>query len=127
MVVKALWGSANRVLTPNAAHATLKLPPDCPTPMDSATPTSLRSLLTRIVCTLAGLLLLYVLSIGPANYLCLHDRRTKPVLLKIYAPLDWAVKDKPKITDLLNAYAQWWADLRRKVDDDEPRGPYAPP
>ncbi len=94
--------------------------------MDSEKPRSLGSIATRIVCTLVGLLL-YVLSIGPANYLCLHDRRTKPVLLKIYAPLDWAVKDKPKITDLLNAYAQWWADLRRKVDDDEPRGPYAPP
>ncbi len=77
--------------------------------MDSEKPHTIGSIATRIVFTVIGLLLLYVLSIGPAWYLGVHFHRTN-LFLKPYLPLHWATDGTP-LRPAFNAYIDWWNNL----------------
>ena len=79
--------------------------------MDSAKPPSLRSLLTRMVCTLLGLLLLYVLSIGPALYIAVKFPKSAWVFDKFYRPITWTIDANPPLQPLVVAYMEWWAKV----------------
>ena len=79
--------------------------------MDQEKPPSLRGLITRIGCTLVGLLLLYVLSIGPSYYILTHTERLDTQLFyNIYAPLWWATSGTP-VESSLETYSEWWINL----------------
>ena len=76
--------------------------------MDSEKPHSLRSLLTRIVGTLIGVLPLYVLSAGPATYAGEKYPRTKPVVTVFIRPVHWAVNDTALERSFYLYEAWWW-------------------
>ena len=78
--------------------------------MDSANPPSLCSRLTRIAGTFVGLLLLYILSVGPANYLWAFGRIERQRVVKLYMPLEWIVQDSP-LEQPVRVYCQWWWNL----------------
>ena len=78
--------------------------------MDSEKPHTIGSIATRIVCTIIGLVLLYVLSIGPARYVWERSVRSHRMIEKLYAPLDWALANTP-LYPPLRAYSDWWALL----------------
>ena len=80
--------------------------------MDQEKPTSLGSIATRIVCTLIGLLLLYVLGSGPVSYLWEVSPRSRPLIVKLYTPMRLAIKDTPLIPPV-GAYTEWWARLAK--------------
>ena len=95
--------------------------------MDQEKPTSPGSIATRIVCTLIGLLLLYVLSSGPAAYVWERSMNSRPLLEKIYAPLKWGHKQTP-LLDPIYIYDKWWADLSVNAGTNaEGQTPPAPP
>ena len=75
--------------------------------MDSAKPHSLSRFLTRIACTFVGLLLLYVLGIGPASYIGFRYKRSQPVLDKLYDPLFQGLRVTPLERPLIS-YMLWW-------------------
>ena len=87
---------------------TEKLLSDRPTLMDSEKPPSLRSRIIQIFAGFIGLLMLYVLSLGPAWYLGVHFH--SDLFMKPYEPLFWATQGTP-VRDALNVYATWWDDL----------------
>ena len=78
--------------------------------MDSEKPYSLRSVLTRIVCTLLGVLLLYVVGYGPANYVYQRFPNSRNLITAIYDPLE-AATDKTPLERPLNQYMGWWLDI----------------
>ena len=78
--------------------------------MDSAKPHSLGSLATRIACTLIGLVLLYVLSVGPASYVDYKCPRSHAFIESLYEPLVSAIKPTPLVVPLAY-YVQWWMRL----------------
>ncbi len=80
--------------------------------MDSEKPRSLGSIATRIVCTLLGLLLLYVLGVGPAWYIAVRFPRSDPLFSRIYFPLLNAIDGTP-LDQPLRSYAVWWDALAR--------------
>ncbi len=95
--------------------------------MDSEKPPSLRSLLTRMVCTLVALVVLYVLSSGPSGYVWERSMNSRPLLEKFYAPLKWAHQQTP-LLDPISVYQKWWADLAiRAGTNAESQTPPAPP
>ena len=95
--------------------------------MDSEKPPSLRSLLTRMVCTLVALVVLYVLSSGPSGYVWERSMNSRPLLEKFYAPLKWAHQQTP-LLDPVSIYVRWWADLSVNAGTNvEARTPPAPP
>ncbi len=70
-----------------------------------------RALLTAAV--IFGVLLLYVLSVGPVTYLNIRingtSSRTGSLLKQFYAPLGWVVTSTPAGQPLLN-YLLWWIE-----------------
>ena len=90
--------------------------------MDSEKPHSLGSLATRMACTLVGLLLLYVASFGPYNYVCIRFNIKDTRVVMIYAPLMWLVHRSETVAVLLDPYVTWFGDLaeqqRDKTGDD---------
>ncbi len=85
-----------------------------PIRMNSEKPHSLGSLATRIVCTLIGVLLLYLLGYGPAYYIGVrYDGRCRDLILKLYDPLS-EVKMPLPLERVLYEYVQWWMRLGAK-------------
>ena len=79
--------------------------------MDLAPPPSLRSrLLTRIVFTLVGLLLMYALSTGPVAYLYWGAESTPTWVDVVYYPLFLAIRTT-HLDPLLRVYTTWWGEL----------------
>ena len=78
--------------------------------MDSTKPPSLRSLLTRTVCTLLTVPLLYVLSYGPAFIIAWKFPGARPVLATIFRPFHWAL-DGTRLEPFMPVYATWWLKL----------------
>ena len=81
--------------------------------MDPAPPSTLRGRLLQGVAGLIALLVLYVLSSGPAAYVWMQSMKVRPVFDKIYAPITYAHGTTP-LLDPLAKYTQWWADLAVK-------------
>lgn len=63
-----------------------------------------------MVCTLVGLLLLYVLSSGPAAYLATRSDILIPLFEKLYLPLIVA-SERASLHPLLERYVNWWEAL----------------
>ena len=85
--------------------------------MDSAKPPTLRRLITRIVFTLVGLSLLYVLSGGPAWRLYIRSPESRPLIEKFYAPVIWIGTETPLQAPLLwylNCWMDWPGDSDRR-------------
>ena len=78
--------------------------------MDAEHPTSPRKLLLRVAATLLALLLLYVLSIGPAAYVVVKAHNYSKGALRFYAPLIWAIKGTPLEMPIVE-YVGWWLRL----------------
>ena len=78
--------------------------------MDSEKPPSLRGLIARIVGTLIGLLLLYVLSAGPADYVAIRWHTDTTLMWYLYIPAQW-LEDNTPLQGPLGTYGQWWSDL----------------
>ena len=78
--------------------------------MDEEKPRASRSLATRIVCTLVGLLLMYALSSGPVTYLYWSAESTPAWVGVIYYPLFLAVH-ATHLDPLFRMYTTWWGDL----------------
>ena len=80
--------------------------------MDSEKPRSIGSIATRIGCTLIGLVLLYVLSYGPAIYVDQggHPDWYDSLFRKIYAPLNLVAHGTP-LQRPLDAYINFWLSL----------------
>ena len=85
--------------------------------MDSTNPPTLRSLLTRIVCTVLGLLLMYVIGFDPAAGIAYKFPRTLPLFGKLYTPVFWLVKGTPMAIPL-HSYAEFWFQLAGLRDED---------
>lgn len=73
---------------------------------------------TRIGYGLAGFLMLYVLSLGPAGYLHQRSPRLRNALNVIYAPL-LALRGTP-LDRPIGIYVEWWEDLARKQEKAVP-------
>ena len=78
--------------------------------MDSAKPRSLGSLATRLACTLIGLLLLYVLSLGMSYYIAMRYPSLWPLQMKIFGPSEGFINNTP-LAGALEAYVEWWEAL----------------
>ena len=78
--------------------------------MDAEHPTSPRHLLGRVAATLLALLVLYVLSTGPAIYVAFKLRLDAKVVHRFYAPFVWAIKDTPLEKPFVR-YNAWWLRL----------------
>ena len=78
--------------------------------MDSDQPPTLRSLITRTVCTLLAVPLLYMLSIGPAFIVAWKFPRSRPALATFYIPFHWAIDGTP-LEAAIPPYATWWLKL----------------
>ena len=78
--------------------------------MDPEKPHSLGSLATRMACTLIGLLLLYVLSLGMSYYIAMRYPRLWPLQMKIFGPSERFLQATP-LVDALEAYVKWWEAL----------------
>ena len=73
--------------------------------MDPEKPTSPGGFTARIVGVLCGLLLLYVLSIGPATYyIQLHPQ----IFTTAYFPVTNITKKSPELSRALNSYCEFW-------------------
>ena len=92
--------------------------------MDSAKPHSLGSLATRMACTLIGLLLLYVLSYGPAVFIWRIYPDTYLTGVKLYSPCltalgyTWPAR-------VWSSYGDCWWDLASSFAPKE--NPQIPP
>ena len=75
--------------------------------MDSEKPPSFRNLLTRIACTLLGVLLLYVLGIGPAVYVAAKFPSSFPLVNKVYGEFSRSVMAS-QLKEPMIAYLSWW-------------------
>ena len=73
-------------------------------------PLTLTSLLAWIVYTVAGLMLLYVLSYGPAHYFIWRFPGSAPLIREVYNPLTRAIEATP-VCPQVRDYADWWASL----------------
>ena len=78
--------------------------------MEAENPTSLRRLLLRAATTLLALVVLYALSVGPADYLVIKLRKPLRTLDGFYTPLDLATQDPP-LAQLRIGYVRWWVRL----------------
>ena len=78
--------------------------------MDPEKPHSLGSLATRMACTLIGLLLLYVLSAGPAFYVDYKYPRSRAFIERLYDPLERVLKPTPLVAPFAY-YVFWWMRL----------------
>ena len=95
--------------------------------MDEEKPHSLRSLLTRIVCTLIGLLLLCVLSVGPAGYISQRYPSTYPAINRLFNPILSVIYKTPLHDPLLEYF---WAGEQfayRHSEKARAQTPPAPP
>ena len=84
--------------------------------MDAENPTSLRRLFLRVAATLLALVVLYALSVGPADYLVIKLRKPLRVLDGFYTPLDLATEE-PRLNDLRHEYETWWVKLAHEYQD----------
>jgi len=84
--------------------------------MDSEKPSSLRGLLTRMVCILFGVVLLYALSEGPAMYIVERFPNSQPLIYYIYFPLGWA-KTATSLPWPLQVYDEWWLELALRQEE----------
>ena len=75
--------------------------------MDAEHPTSPRHLLGRVAATLLALLVMYVLSVGPAVCVALKLGFKFRAVDRFYAPLLWATEDPP-LRQLRDEYVRWW-------------------
>ena len=89
------------------------------TPSDS--PITLPRLLTRALLTLVGVIILYVLSIGPVSIFYRGAIMTSPVLLPdrefacvLYHPL-WKAADGAGLGDALGGYCGWCRRIRDHI------------
>ena len=85
--------------------------------METERPHSLRHLLIRIFGSVLALLLLYVLSAGPAAYYIVKklsqgngSGASVPILIQIYQPLSKCVADTPLEPPFV-AYCLWWTSF----------------
>ena len=78
--------------------------------MDEEKPRALGSIATRIVCTLIGLLLVYVLSSGPAAAVDYKFPRSRPLIEKLYGPL-WVIASQTPLKYALGPYVEFWMTL----------------
>ena len=78
--------------------------------MDSEKPHSLGSLATRMACTFVGLLLLYVLSYGPAFYVFERYPQSRPMIDTAYKQLGIVMRRSP-LDQPYQAYLEWWIHL----------------
>ena len=62
-----------------------------------------------LVSTIIGLVILYVLSLGPAIYLCNRMPAATPWIEKIYYPVK--LLEKTPLDPPLRAYFRWWDQL----------------
>ena len=76
-------------------------------PMDQEKPRTIGSIATRIVFTLVGLLILYVLGVGPAFYILNSSPRSIPLVVNAYYPLFSAVSNTPLEKPVYD-YLDWW-------------------
>jgi hypothetical protein len=99
-----------------------------PRKLDAEKPTSLHGLATRIVCTLVGLVLLYVLGYGHAIYAFVRFRGEKSrALIDLYEPLKWTMERSP-LRDPVFEYAICWETLgARHYIESLPQTPPATP
>lgn len=70
-----------------------------------------------MVCTLLGLLLLYVLSIGPVSYYLkvrFWPFKSPQWYQAFYTPLFWAVHNVPVIETVMSKYLDFWI----KIEDE---------
>jgi hypothetical protein len=82
--------------------------------MDPERPHPLRTLAVRIVGVSLGLVLLYVLSIGPMLYLVVRESgyyEQPRWFVVTYAPLGTAAKKLPVLGTVLKPYVAFWTDL----------------
>ena len=79
--------------------------------MDSAKPSFLGSLITRIACTVIGLLVLYAASVGPYCYLYERIGVVGHGIDSVYVPLHWLAECSTTTNDLLRHYENWFDDL----------------
>ena len=79
--------------------------------MDQEKTHSSRSRLLQVAGSLVVLLTLYALSIGPAIYFLAWSRTGHHFYQTLYRPLIDATA-KTQLDPALNAYGEWWADLR---------------
>ena len=84
--------------------------------MDAENPTSLRRLLLHVAATLLALVVMYVLSAGPAEYFAVKFKPDSKVLTYMYAPLDWVTTDPPLQQPYIE-YILWWARLAESDPD----------
>ena len=95
--------------------------------MDSEKPHSIGSIATRIVCTLAGLLLMYVLSYGPAVFIWRIYPDTYLKGVRLYSPSLTAL-DGTWPQKVWSSYGDWWWDLAEShAPKFESKTPPAPP
>ena len=85
--------------------------------MDSEKPRSFDGLITRMVCSLLGGLLLYVLSLGPVAYLHVKSPGSRSLVEKFFAPALWTIKGTP-LNRPLHAYVEFWLRRAGASDDD---------
>ena len=78
-----------------------------PPRMDSETPPSLRHRLLKGAAALVALVLLYVLSSGPANYAAEKHPGFKPLVKELYEPLRQAVAGTPLGKLMFNYEVRW--------------------
>ena len=75
--------------------------------MDAEHPTSPRHLLGRVAATLLALLVMYVLSVGPAVCVAIKLEFSFRAVDHFYAPLLWAT-EAPPLQQLRYDYVRWW-------------------
>jgi len=62
-----------------------------------------------LVAVFVLLLMLYVLSVGPAVWLVENELLNRPVAAAFYWPLEWIAIKVPVVGPILNRYVDWWA------------------
>ena len=75
--------------------------------MDSAPPPSLRSRLLTGFAGLLGAFVLYLLSIGPAGYVCVRAGVDPPAFHHFYIPAIWLMQNTP-LREPIRRYDMWW-------------------
>jgi len=78
--------------------------------MDSEKPPSLRSRFLTGFAGLLGAFVLYVLSIGPAGYVCVRNGIDPPFFHRFYTPAMWLMKNT-LLREPLRRYDMWWTTL----------------
>ena len=78
--------------------------------MEEEKPTSLGRLGVRVVGTVVGLVLLYVLSFGPVYHLAIRVPTIRPAFKVVYGPLA-VVMDRIGASRFYFRYLDFWADF----------------